>query len=46
MVHNASQLPKWNPTVLEVRQLQPIDDSTEISYNIAAEGAGGMVSSR
>lgn len=39
-------MPKWNPTVLKVKTLLVVDDDTEISYNVAAEGAGGMVSSR
>ncbi|XP_067938351.1 stAR-related lipid transfer protein 3-like isoform X2 [Watersipora subatra] len=46
IVECAADMPKWNPTVLEVRRLEEVDDSTEVSYNIAAEGAGGMVSSR
>jgi len=46
LVDNAEAIPKWNPTVLEVRTLETVDDNTEITYNIAAEGAAGMVSSR
>lgn len=46
LVDNAAAMPQWNPTILEVRTLEQVDDNTDISYNIAAEGAGGMVSSR
>ena len=46
LVDNASAMPQWNPTVLEVKTLEHVDDNTDICYNIAAEGAGGMVSCR
>lgn len=46
MVEKAEDLPKWNPTVLKVQRLQLLDDNTELCYNVAAEGAGGMVTSR
>ncbi|KAK3106259.1 hypothetical protein FSP39_016222 [Pinctada imbricata] len=38
--------PNWNPTLLEARTLQVLDDTTEISYTIANEAAGGIVSAR
>ena len=46
IIEKAADIPSWNPTVLEVRTLEMVDDNTEVTYNIAAEGAGGMVSSR
>ncbi|XP_053408877.1 steroidogenic acute regulatory protein-like isoform X1 [Mercenaria mercenaria] len=46
MVNTLNDSPKWNPTILESRPLQVVDDCTEITYNIAAEGAGGLVSAR
>jgi hypothetical protein len=38
--------PAWNPTLLECRTLQVVDDSTDINYNITADSYGGLVSSR
>ncbi|KAL4229112.1 StAR-related lipid transfer protein 3 [Mactra antiquata] len=46
MVTTLNDSPKWNPTILESRALQVVDDCTEITYNIAAEGGGGLVSAR
>ncbi|CAH1773226.1 unnamed protein product [Owenia fusiformis] len=37
---------EWNPTVTEVQIAQTIDDHTDITYHVAAEAAGGMVSAR
>ncbi|XP_065839190.1 uncharacterized protein [Oscarella lobularis] len=38
--------PSWNSTVLKSESLYKIDDHSDISYNVAAEAAGGIVSSR
>lgn len=38
--------PSWNPTLIECRTLQVVDENTDISYNVAASAAGGLVSSR
>ncbi|XP_052253897.1 stAR-related lipid transfer protein 3-like isoform X3 [Dreissena polymorpha] len=46
MVQGLNESPKWNPTILESRCLQQIDETTQIVYNISAEAAGGLVSSR
>ncbi|XP_013387119.1 stAR-related lipid transfer protein 3-like isoform X1 [Lingula anatina] len=43
---NTEDSPAWNPTVLESKILQVIDEHTDVLYNIAAEAAGGMVSAR
>ncbi|XP_028517957.1 stAR-related lipid transfer protein 3 isoform X2 [Exaiptasia diaphana] len=37
---------KWNSSVIESRVLHKIDKCTDICYNVTAETAGGMVSSR
>ncbi|KAG8429324.1 hypothetical protein GDO86_020513, partial [Hymenochirus boettgeri] len=36
----------WNKTVAACQILQRVDDNTLISYDVSAEAAGGMVSSR
>ncbi|KAL5010303.1 hypothetical protein ScPMuIL_012608 [Solemya velum] len=46
MVNGLNNSPDWNPTILECRTLETLDDHSEISYNVAAEAAGGLVSSR
>jgi len=43
---NIEHLPSWNPTLLECRTLKVINDKVSISYQLAAEGGGGIVSSR
>ncbi|XP_071942953.1 stAR-related lipid transfer protein 3-like isoform X3 [Antedon mediterranea] len=37
---------KWNTTVIECRLLHSITSSADIVYSVAAEGAGGVISSR
>ncbi|KAG8227548.1 hypothetical protein J437_LFUL000648 [Ladona fulva] len=39
-------VPSWNPTILESHRIQTVDDHTDISYIVTAEGGGGLVSSR
>ncbi|KAK2139073.1 hypothetical protein LSH36_2059g00000 [Paralvinella palmiformis] len=46
LVIRCDSQPQWNATVLEARSLQVIDSHTDIYYSVAAEGAGGLVSSR
>jgi hypothetical protein len=46
LVLRVTDSPKWNPTIAECKTLQIIDDTTDIMYNVAAESAGGVVSSR
>ncbi|XP_069120416.1 stAR-related lipid transfer protein 3-like isoform X2 [Argopecten irradians] len=46
LAYGTNNSPQWNPTLVECRTLETIDDNTEISYNIAAEAAGGLVTSR
>ncbi|XP_078334743.1 stAR-related lipid transfer protein 3-like isoform X2 [Crassostrea virginica] len=45
-IENVNDSPTWNPTLLESKTLQVVDEKTDISYNIAAEAAGGLVSAR
>ncbi|XP_060067996.1 stAR-related lipid transfer protein 3-like isoform X2 [Ylistrum balloti] len=46
LAYGTNNSPQWNPTLVECRTLETIDDNTEISYNIAAEAAGGLVTAR
>ncbi|KAJ9595086.1 hypothetical protein L9F63_013612, partial [Diploptera punctata] len=46
LFHRVGNIPKWNPTVLETRIVQVIDEHTDICYQVAKEGGGGIVSSR
>ncbi|KAI8767398.1 StAR-related lipid transfer protein 3, partial [Biomphalaria glabrata] len=40
------QQPRWNKALKESRVLQVVDDHTDVLYNIAAEIAGGVITSR
>lgn len=40
-IDNVNDSPSWNPTLLESKTLLVVDEKTDISYNIAAEAAGG-----
>jgi len=44
--NNIENVPSWNPTLLQCRILKDINDKVSISYQVAAEGGGGIVSSR
>jgi len=46
LVFRVQESPAWNTTVLECRVLHIIDNNTDILYSVAAESAGGVVSSR
>lgn len=39
-------MPEWNPALMESYRVQVIDEHTDISYQISANGARGAVSSR
>lgn len=43
---NIENVPSWNPTLLQCRTLKAINEKVSVSYQVAAEGAGGIVSSR
>jgi hypothetical protein len=38
--------PKWNPTILECKPIQTLNENTDISYSVGAAQVGGLVSSR
>jgi len=44
--HNIENVPKWNPTLLECRTLKVLNEKAAVSYQVAAEGGGGIVSAR
>jgi hypothetical protein len=39
-------VPSWNPTLTDCKNIQPIDEHTDISYQVCAEAAGGVVATR
>ncbi|XP_066143011.1 steroidogenic acute regulatory protein-like isoform X1 [Euwallacea fornicatus] len=41
-----TNLTKWNSSIKESHKVQAIDEYTDITYQISADGAGGLVSSR
>jgi len=43
---NIENVPSWNPTLQQCRILKVINDKVSVSYQVAAEGGGGIVSSR
>lgn len=46
LFYGIEDLPTWNPTLTECRIVQPIDEYTDISYQVCAEAGGGVVSTR
>ncbi|KAI0214187.1 StAR-related lipid transfer protein 3 [Lamellibrachia satsuma] len=46
LILNADATPTWNPTVLECKTIEVLDDHTDVAYNLAADAVGGLVSSR
>ncbi|XP_046403109.1 steroidogenic acute regulatory protein-like [Ischnura elegans] len=46
LFHRIDNVPNWNPTLIESYRIQVVDDHTDISYQVTAEGGGGIVSSR
>jgi hypothetical protein len=46
LFYRVETLPQWNSTLLESHKVQVIDEHTDISYQIGADGAAGVVSSR
>jgi len=39
-------VPSWNPTLVECKTVQNIDQHTDITYQVCAEAGGGVVSTR
>ncbi|XP_062993424.1 stAR-related lipid transfer protein 3 [Elgaria multicarinata webbii] len=46
MILQPEKMVLWNKTLLACQILQRVDDNTSISYDVAAGGAGGVVSPR
>lgn len=46
LFYKLEQAPSWNPTLVECKTIQPIDEFTDISYQVCAEAGGGMISTR
>jgi len=46
LFYRIEQVPSWNPTLVECRTIQPIDECTDVSYQVCAEAGGGVVSTR
>lgn len=46
LYHKVEDIPNWNSALLEAQRVQIIDEQTDIIYQLAAPGAGGLVSSR
>lgn len=46
LYYKVNELATWNSTVKECYKVQMLDEHTDISYVISADGAGGLVSSR
>lgn len=46
LFYKIESLPKWNSSVLESVKIQPIDEYTDITYQISTDGGAGLVASR
>jgi hypothetical protein len=46
LFYRIESVPQWNPTLTECKTVQPIDSHTDISYQVCAEAAKGVVSTR
>ncbi|XP_059473943.1 steroidogenic acute regulatory protein, mitochondrial-like [Neocloeon triangulifer] len=46
LFHKIEQVPAWNPTVAKSQVLQKIDENTDITYQVTAKIAAGIISSR
>lgn len=46
LYNKIEQTPKWNPTLVESRQVQAVDENTDVNYLVTAEAAGGLVCRR
>lgn len=45
-VAGINEMSQWNPTVIESRKLCTIDSHTDITYQVSAPAAGGLIKSR
>lgn len=46
LFYRGELIPTWNPTLADSKTVQPIDEYTDISYQVCAEAGGGVVSVR
>lgn len=46
LVVKIDDAPSWNPTISETRLLLKVADNIDISYQVAADAIGGLVSTR
>jgi len=46
LFYRGEDIPSWNPTLADSKTVQPIDEHTDISYQVCAEAGGGVVSVR
>lgn len=46
LYYKVENLPQWNPSVLQSLKIQPVDEYTDITYQISTDGGAGLVSSR
>merc|ERR1719495_1933560 len=46
LFYRIESVPSWNPTLVECKTIQPIDEHTDISYQVCAEAGGGVLSIR
>ncbi|GJQ76612.1 hypothetical protein Trydic_g15474 [Trypoxylus dichotomus] len=46
LFYRVENMPKWDTALVESRKLESIDDHTDITYQISAKAAGGLVASR
>ncbi|CAH1398523.1 unnamed protein product [Nezara viridula] len=46
LYHQVNEVPLWNPTVKESKFLQKYDENVDVIYQLSAEAAKGLVSSR
>ncbi|XP_076056820.1 steroidogenic acute regulatory protein-like [Oratosquilla oratoria] len=44
--YNLENLPTWNSAITHSKLLQKVDASTDVCYQVAAEGPGGVVTAR
>lgn len=46
LFYKVDSLAQWNPSVSECHKVQPLDEYTDITYQISSDGGVGIVSSR
>lgn len=46
LVVRLEETPEWNNQIIECRTIQRLSSNSDITYSVAAPGAGGVISSR